>query len=104
MFEQVSVRHPDLLTHATTVAGIGDQVTTAAEAGSEVRPGVDAYGKLCVMVPAMLASLQDVLVSGIASAAGSLQDTAVRLRTTAQSYEEIDRLRASVFDSIRAGS
>jgi hypothetical protein len=102
MFEQVSVRHPDLITHAATVSAIGDQVTTAAQAGRAVRPGPDAYGKLCLMVPAMLGALQDVLVSGIDSAADSLRETSVRLRTTAQSYEATDQRRAEVFDAIRS--
>ena len=101
MFEQVSVRHPDLVTHAATVSAIGDQVTTAAQAGRAVRPGIDAYGKLCVMVPAMLGALQDVLVGGIESAAGSMQDTASRLHTTAQAYAITDQLRAEAFDGLR---
>jgi hypothetical protein len=103
MFEQVAVRHPDLVTHASTVSAIGDQVTIAAQAGHTVRPGPEAYGKLCVMVPAMLAALQDALVEGISSAAGSMQDTAARLRLTAQAYEATDQRRAEAFDSIRSG-
>ena len=102
MFEQVAVRHPDLVTHASTVSAIGDQVTIAAQAGHTVRPGPEAYGKLCVMVPAMLGALQDVLVSGIDSAADSLRETSVRLRTTAHSYEATDQRRAEVFDAIRS--
>jgi hypothetical protein len=101
MRDHVAVRHPGLVTHAATVAAIGDEVGAAARAGRAVRPGPEAYGRLCVMVPAMLSALQDVLVDGIASAADSLHDTAARLRTTAQSYEATDRRRAEVFDAIR---
>jgi len=103
MLPQVTVRHPDLMTHAATVSAIGDEVVTAAQAGRVVRPGSDAYGKLCVMVPAMLAGLQDVLVDGIGSAADSMHDTAARLRTTAESYATTDQRLADIFDSIRAG-
>jgi hypothetical protein len=99
MHEQVTVRHPDLVTHAGTVTAIGDRVGVAAQAGRAVRASSAAYGKLCVMVPAMLGALQDVLVDGIASAADSLHDTATRLRTTAEAYEATDR-RAS--DNIRS--
>jgi hypothetical protein len=104
MHEQVTVRHPDLVTHAATVTAIGDRVGVAAQAGRAVRAGADAYGKLCVMVPAMLGALQDVLVDGIDSAAGSLHDTATRLRTTAEDYDATDRRRAEAFDNIRSVS
>ena len=103
MIPPVAVRHPDLMTHASTVSAIGDEVVTAAQAGRVVRPGGDAYGKLCVMVPAMLAGLQDVLVDGIGSAADSMHDTAALLRTTAESYAATDQRTADAFDSIRPG-
>jgi len=104
MLPPVVVRHPDLLTHATTVSAIGDEVVTAAQAGRVVRPSSEAYGKLCVMVPAMLAGLQDALVGGVASAADSLHETATRLRVTAESYAAADQQSADAFDSIRAGN
>jgi hypothetical protein len=103
MFEQMSVRHPDLITHASTVSAIGEQVTTAAQAGRAVRPGPGAYGKLCPMVPAMLGALQDVLVGGIDSAADSLRETSTRLRTTAESYAATDQRQAEMFAAIRSG-
>jgi hypothetical protein len=103
MQPQVAVHHPDLITHAAAVSAIGDEVVTAAQAGRVVRPSGEAYGKLCVLVPAMLAGLQDVLVDGIASAADSLHDTAARLRTTAEGYAATDQQSADMFDSIRPG-
>jgi hypothetical protein len=103
MTDQVAVRHAELLTHAGHVDGIADQVTTAAQAGSAVRAGNDAYGKLCTMVPVMLNALQDVLVDGINSASGSLRDTGSRLRTTAAEYESTDQRRGDVFKSIGTG-
>ena len=99
---EVAVRHPDLATHATTVSAIGDQVGVAAQAGRAVRPGPEAYGRLCVLVPVMLGALQDVLVGGIESAGEALHDTAARLRTTAESYAATDQRRAEVFDTIRS--
>jgi len=101
MLPQVTVRHPDLMTHAATVSAIADEVVTAARAGRVVRAGGDAYGKLCVMVPAMLAGLQDVLGDGGRSAADSMHDTAARLRITAESYAATDQRLADVFDGIR---
>jgi hypothetical protein len=101
MSDQVGVRHAELVSHAGHVDGIGDQVAGAAQAGSAVRAGNDAYGKLCVMVPVMLNALQDILIEGIRSAADSLHDTGARLRTTASEYESTDRRRADGFRSIR---
>ena len=103
MLPPVAVHHPDLMTHASTVSAIGDEVVTAAQAGRVVRPSSEAYGKLCVMVPAMLAGLQDALVDGVSSAAGSLHDTASRLRATAEGYAAADQQSADAFNRIRAG-
>jgi hypothetical protein len=101
MTDHVAVRRAELVAHAATVRAAGDRVAAAAQAGRAVRPGPEAYGKLCVIVPATLGALQDVLVGGIASAAGSLHDTADRLVTTAQQYDATDGRRAQVFDEIR---
>jgi hypothetical protein len=100
MSDQVAVRHAALVTHAGHVEDIAARVTTAASAGSAVRAGNEAYGKLCVMVPVMLNALQDVLIDGINSAAESLHDTGSRLRTTAAEYEGTDQRRANVFKTI----
>jgi len=97
------VRPQELVTHAGHVEAIGDQVTTAAEAGAAVRPGFDAYGKLCVMLPVMLGALQDVVVDGIRSAAGALDDTGARLRATAKSYAATDEASHQSLARIRDG-
>src|SRR4051794_36379352 len=102
MSDRFAVRHAELAAHARTVEAIGDQVTGAADAGRTARPGPEAYGRLCLMVPAMLAALQDVLVDGMTSTADALHDTAIRLRTTAADYEQTDGRRAQAFGDIRA--
>jgi hypothetical protein len=98
--DQVGVRHAELVTHAGHVENIAGQVSNAASAGSAVRAGNDAYGKLCVMVPVMLNALQSVLIDGINAAAESLHDTGARLRTTAADYQATDQRRADIFKSI----
>jgi hypothetical protein len=103
MTDELRVRPQDVIAHAGHVEAIGAQVTTAAEAGAAVRPGTDAYGKLCVMVPLMLGALQDVLVDGIRSAADTLDDTGARLRATAESYQETDESRRQALLQIRTG-
>lgn len=104
MTGQFGVRPRELTTHAGHVEAIADQVTTAAEAGAAVRPGTDAYGKLCVLVPVMLGALQDVVVDGIRSATAALDDTGTRLRTTAESYEATDEGRRQALLGIRDGT
>jgi Excreted virulence factor EspC, type VII ESX diderm len=103
MSDQLAVRHAELITHAGHVDGVADQVTEAAQAGSAVRAGGDAYGKLGAMVPVMLNGLQDTLIDGISSAATSLRDTGVRLRTTADGYASADQRRADAFRSLGGG-
>ncbi len=103
MSDQVAVRHTELVTHAGHVDGIADQVAEAAQAGSAVRAGGDAYGKLCAMVPMMLNGLQDTLIDGINSAAASLRDTGARLRVTADGYASTDQRRADAFRAIGGG-
>jgi ABC-type Zn2+ transport system substrate-binding protein/surface adhesin len=99
--DRFGVRPQDLVAHAGHVEAIADKVTTAAEAGAAVRPGFDAYGKLCMFVPVMLGALQDVVVDGIRSAAGALDDTGARLRTTAESYQATDEGRRQALLGIR---
>jgi hypothetical protein len=95
MTDHVGVRPADLTSHAARVEAIAGRVATAARTGAATRAGADAHGKLCVMVPVMLNTLQDILVGGITSAADALQDTGERLRTTASEYTDADRRGAS---------
>lgn len=104
MTGEFGVRPRDLTAHAGHVEAVGDQVTTAAEAGAAVRPGPDAYGRLCAMVPVMLGALQDVVVAGIRAEAGALDDTGARLRTTAESYTATDQSSWQTLAGIRDGT
>lgn len=101
MSEGFAARPADITAHAATVAAVGDSVTTAAEAGATVQAGMEAYGKLCVIVPVMLGALQSTLVGGLRSAASSLHGTADDLRATASDYAATDRVREQVFRGIR---
>ncbi|MEV4345003.1 type VII secretion target [Actinoplanes sp. NPDC049596] len=99
MSDQLSVRHTELATHASHVEAVADGVATAAGAGRAVRAGDGAYGQLCVMVPAMLNALQDILVDGLDRCAESLHDTGAKLRTTATEYEASDTSSAALLES-----
>jgi hypothetical protein len=101
MSGQFDVRHTELISHAANVEAIAGRVSTAQQAGASVRAGSDAYGKLCVLVPIMLGSLQDILVDGIATAAESLHDTGTRLRATAEDYDSTDQRSAKNLNQIK---
>lgn len=99
MSERFGVRPGDLVAHAGRVETIAGQVGAAARAGAATRVGDDAYGQLCVMVPALLNVVRDTLVDGIDAAAESLRDTGSRLRATAADYRAADAGNASALRS-----
>ncbi|MFI6075661.1 type VII secretion target [Actinoplanes sp. NPDC051343] len=92
------VNSASLMSHAGEVGTIGDGLTAAAQAGQTVRTDTGAYGQLCQFVPALLNGLQQAMVDGINTAAGSAHDTADALRSVAASYDSTDR---SAADRIR---
>jgi hypothetical protein len=96
--DHVRVSPGDLVTHAGQIDGIGEQLATAQQAGSAVRVNTAAYGKLCQFVPALLNTLQDQIIDGIATAATSTHDTADALRSVAADYDGSD---ARAADRIR---
>jgi hypothetical protein len=101
MSEHVSVRHTELITHAGHVEAVADTMATVAGAGRAVRADQGAYGQLCVMVPAMLNVLHDILVDGLDECSESLRDTGSKLRTTASEYGASDTSSANSFNNTR---
>jgi hypothetical protein len=91
---QVWVRAADLVAHAARVDGVGDGLTIAAQAGEAARTDAGAYGQLCQFVPALLNVLQSQVIDGIATAAGSVHDTADALRWVAAAYNGSDERAA----------
>jgi len=79
-----------LVSHAGEVDAIGDGLVSAAQAGQSVRTDPGAYGQLCQFVPALLNGLQQSMVDGMTTAAGSAHDTADALRSVATSYDSTD--------------
>lgn len=90
MADQVRLLAADLETHASHVDGVAGSVATAQDAGNTVRLDTGAYGKLCVLVPPLLDLLQDRIIDAMQTAAGSLGETAGRVRATAVDYRETD--------------
>jgi hypothetical protein len=93
--DAVEVRPSGLVGHAAHVDAVGSAVDSAAQAGAATRPGPEAYGRLCTIVPVLLGQLQSYVVDGITAAGDSLHDTAVRLRTAADGYGASDQRSAS---------
>ncbi|SCF06883.1 Excreted virulence factor EspC, type VII ESX diderm [Micromonospora coriariae] len=82
---------PDGLTaHAARLDRNADSLDTARQAGQHVRLSTEAYGQLCAIMPVLLDGLQRTLVDGIGTAAGSVRDTAGKLRTSAAHYRASD--------------
>jgi hypothetical protein len=91
MSDAFQVNAASLASHAGEVDAIGDGLTAAAQAGQAVQTGAGAYGRLCQFVPALLNGLQQSMVDGMTTAAGSAHDTADALRSVAASYDATDR-------------
>jgi excreted virulence factor EspC (type VII ESX diderm) len=95
MTDRVTVRAADLAAHAARLDAAAAAVTAAEQSAAATRPGMDAYGKLCVIVPVLLGQLHGLVVEGIDAAASSLSDTAGRLRTAADGYGAVDQRSAA---------
>ncbi|WP_433124632.1 type VII secretion target [Micromonospora sp. CA-240977] len=91
----------DLTTHAAHLDSCADSLATAQQAGQHVRLGADAYGQLCAMMPTLLGDLQRTLVDGVGAAAGSVRDTAGKLRTSADRYRRSDAHAKQLLDGVR---
>ena len=90
-----------LVAHAGAVDRIGDGLATAADAGRAAQTGAAAYGQLCQFLPALLNGLQQALVDGMTTAAGSVHETADALRSVAAGYDGADTAAAERLRSTR---
>ncbi|MBY8870475.1 ESX-1 secretion-associated protein [Micromonospora sp. PLK6-60] len=99
--EHLQVHPEDLIAHAGHLDRTADRIDTARAAGQHVRLGADAYGQLCALMPTLLDGLHRTLVDGIGTAAGSVRDTAGRLRTSAQRYQDTDARVERHLDRLR---
>ncbi|HEX5204585.1 type VII secretion target [Paractinoplanes rhizophilus] len=90
MTDHFQVNAASLTSHAGEVDGIGDGLGQAASAAQTVQTDTGAYGQLCQFVPALLNGLQQAMVDGMNTAAGSAHDTADALRATAADYDGAD--------------
>jgi uncharacterized protein YukE len=99
----IQVDPADLTRHAARLDRSAGELDTAHQAGRHVRLGADAYGQLCAVMPLLLDGLQQTLVQGVDAAAGSVRDTAGRLRTSAEGYRAADARAEQSLRRVRGG-
>ncbi|SCE87472.1 Excreted virulence factor EspC, type VII ESX diderm [Micromonospora matsumotoense] len=97
----IQVDPDDLTAHAAHLDRCADSLDTARQAGHHVRLDADAYGQLCAIMPTLLTGLQRTLVDGVGTAAGSVRDTAGKLRSGADGYRAADARAARHLDRLR---
>ncbi|MER7418322.1 type VII secretion target [Micromonospora peucetia] len=97
----IHVRPEDLTAHAARLDQVAGRLDTTKGAGQHVRLGADAYGQLCALMPMLLDDLQHTLVDGIGRAAGSVRDTAERLRVGAERYRAADTRAEQLLNQVR---
>ncbi|MEU1607155.1 type VII secretion target [Micromonospora matsumotoense] len=97
----IQVDPDDLTAHASHLDRCADSLDTAHRAGQHVRLDADAYGQLCAIMPTLLDGLQRTLVDGVGTAAGSVRDTAGKLRSGAEGYRAADARAARQLDRVR---
>ncbi|MFC7531844.1 type VII secretion target [Actinoplanes sp. GCM10030250] len=78
--------------HADRLDAIADEVGAARSAAGIPQSG--AYGRLCAVVPVLLAELQTPLTDTIATAKQSIRDAAETLREAASLYASTDEAAA----------
>lgn len=101
MTDGLAVTPADLVAHAGQLERIADTLTTARQAGQATRLDSGAYGHLCGMLPVLLGGLQQLVIDGIDTAAHSVRDTAGRVRTAANGYDEADRRSETALNQLR---
>jgi hypothetical protein len=95
-----AVSAAELRGHAKDVDGFGQRVDLAADAADHLRHLDDAYGLYCQRFGAMLVEPQVKAAQNLALAAAGLHGMADKLRTTADTYVEIDEKLAAVCDRL----
>lgn len=101
--ELVAVTPADLLRHAGHLDTIAAGLDTAQQAGDQVRLDAGAYGKLCTLVPVLLGGLATLIDDGIATAGGSVRQSAGRVRAAAGDYQQTDQASADDLNRYRSG-
>jgi hypothetical protein len=76
--------------HAAAVSEAADQMKQARSAVREVTMDSQAYGQLCQFLPGLLSPVFGIAVEVMNDAVDALEETALKLRTTATEMDATD--------------
>jgi hypothetical protein len=94
MSAELSVEVAAVQRHAAGVDDVADAVRLAASAVHDVTMDSQAYGQLCQFLPGLLSPLFGLAQGAMNRSAGSLGQTAAKLRTTAEQMVGTDTAAA----------
>lgn len=87
----------ELRNHAGKLDALGDRLSTAMDAASQVTLGTQAYGQICQFFVPIVQAVSQPGVSALAEAAGSMDGTANGVRATAGSYDTTEQANTRPF-------
>ncbi|MGC5018538.1 type VII secretion target [Micromonospora sp. DT47] len=90
-----------LATHAHNLDRVGETLRHGIAAAGEVRLGSEAYGRLCVALPAMLEPLHDLADRVLRESLTALEESADAVRAAGRRYRNTDDRAAHRFGSGR---
>ena len=86
-----------LVTHATSLGRVHDQLATALDAAQQVSMPRDAYGVICQFFPPMIDPIEQSGVDALSASAQSVDDTIAAVNQTARDYDSVETTNASSF-------
>ncbi|HEU0079575.1 MAG TPA: type VII secretion target [Longimicrobiaceae bacterium] len=86
-----------LVTHATSLGRIADQLGTALDAANTVSMPRDAYGVICQFFPPMIDPIEQAGVSAIQQGVTSMNESVTAVNTTAREYDAVETTNAQSF-------
>ncbi|WP_433269620.1 type VII secretion target [Actinosynnema sp. CS-041913] len=87
----------ELRGHADRLRGVEDQLRQALDAARQVSLSGQAYGKICTMLPPMMAFIANTGVHSLSEVAQSVGETITTVKRTATDYETVEQRNARTF-------
>jgi hypothetical protein len=87
----------ELDAHAGKVDGLGDRLTTAADAANQVAMNDSAYGVVCQPFALLLQPFEDMGVQALRKAVQTIGDIAGTVRDAARAYDSAEGVESSRF-------
>jgi len=90
----------DLTSHASTVAGLADELRGALSAAGAAGMTDNAYGLACQQVTSVFKSVARAGQDTIKAAAGELDSVTTKLRVNATGYAQQESTQSGTYDGI----